>query len=207
MGATLFATRETARDREILRRVALFFALFGAGLVLLIVTVVWYLASYQVGEAAMMSQMMGNGYAGGSAVPMPSYVWVSILALLLLVVGGIAGIGYYFTFPEIRSAAATSGPPVEAPAANASPREDWSVLFRTSKPEERKVLGLIAAHDGKYLQKFIAKDAGLSKLKTHRIVARLAERGIVSVSKSGNTNEVALAPWLKSGQGQKGPEI
>jgi uncharacterized membrane protein len=187
-----------------LSRVVLFLLLFGTGLVLLLLTVVWYLASYQVSEASMMAQMMGSQYTGGSA--MPSYVWVAIVALLVPVVGGIAGLGYYFTFPEIKRAPAASEPPAEAAGASPGPKEDWSVLFRTSKPEERKVLGLIAAHDGRYLQKFIAKDTGLSKLKTHRIVARLAERGIVSVSKSGNTNEVALAPWLKPGQSQKDPE-
>jgi uncharacterized membrane protein len=56
---------------------------------------------------------------------------------------------------------------------------------------------VLAAHDGKYLQKFIVKETGLSKLKTHRIVSRLAERGIVTAVSSGNTNEVSLSPWLQ----------
>jgi len=155
---------------------------------------------------SMMGQMMGNQNAGGAATPMPSYVWVSIVALLVLVVGGIAGLGYYFTFPEIRLTAAQTEPIKEPPIETRAPREDWSVLIRTSRPEEKVVLEAIAAHGGKYLQKFISKDSGLSKVKTHRIVARFAERGIVSVSKRGNTNEVALAPWLKPAIGQKSPE-
>jgi len=75
--------------------------------------------------------------------------------------------------------------------------DSWPVLLRTSKPDERKVLEVLAAHDGKYLQKYISKESGLSKLRTHRIVARFVERGIVTASKSGNTNEVSLADWLK----------
>jgi hypothetical protein len=73
----------------------------------------------------------------------------------------------------------------------------WSVLLRTLKPDERKVLEVLAAHDGTYLQKYVSKESGLSKLRTHRIVARFVERGIVTASKSGNTNEVSLADWLK----------
>jgi len=75
--------------------------------------------------------------------------------------------------------------------------ESWPVLLRTCKPEERKVLEVLAAHDGKYLQKYISRESGLSKLRTHRIVARFVERGIVTASRSGNTNEVSLADWLK----------
>ncbi len=75
----------------------------------------------------------------------------------------------------------------------------WEVLMRTAKPEEQKVLGVLAAHDGSYLQKFVVKEAGLSKLKTHRIVSRLAERGVVTVERSGNTNQVTLAPWVRGG--------
>jgi uncharacterized membrane protein len=42
----------------------------------------------------------------------------------------------------------------------------------------------------------------MSRLKTHRIVARLEERNLVVVAKFGNTNEVSLAPWLV-GDGEK----
>jgi uncharacterized membrane protein len=48
------------------------------------------------------------------------------------------------------------------------------------------------------LQKYIRNESGLSRLKTHRIVARLAERGIVTLEKMGNTNQVLLADWLKN---------
>ena len=56
------------------------------------------------------------------------------------------------------------------------------------------------SHKGKYLQKYIRKEAGLSRLKTHRVVARLAERGLITLEKTGNTNEVRLAEWLKKTQ-------
>ena len=147
-----------------------------------------------------MGQMMGNRYAYGMTTPMPSYVWVAVALLFVLVAGGIGGVAYYLAFPEIRTS--PSAEPHEPQNPAGPPDLDWSVLLRTSKPEERKVLEVLASHEGKYLQKFIVKESGLSKLKTHRIVSRFAERGVVTVSRSGNTNEVSLAPWLKQGAGQ-----
>ncbi|HYU88343.1 MAG TPA: hypothetical protein VEL52_06615 [Candidatus Bathyarchaeia archaeon] len=51
-------------------------------------------------------------------------------------------------------------------------------------------------HGGTYLQKYITKETGLSRLKTHRVVAALSERGIVIVEKHGNTNQVSLVKWF-----------
>jgi uncharacterized membrane protein len=68
---------------------------------------------------------------------------------------------------------------------------------KTLTDEERSVIQVLTVHDGKYLQKYIRKEAGLSRLKTHRILARLADRGIVSLKKTGNTNQVELSDWLQ----------
>ncbi len=72
-----------------------------------------------------------------------------------------------------------------------------SAIVKTLSDEERKVIEVLNSHDGKYLQKYIRSEAGLSRLQTHRIVARLSERGIVTLEKTGNTNQVLLADWLK----------
>ena len=150
---------------------------------------------------------------------------LGLIIVLIVVVGlGVAGIAYYLIFPEIRhSPAAPSTPSFSRPLSESpldvkgetvseslvkveKPNEtvvsqtvSWPVLIRTSKPEERKVLEVLAAHGGIYLQKFVVKESGLSKLKTHRIVSRFAERGIITVTKSGNTNEIVLADWLQQG--------
>ncbi len=63
-------------------------------------------------------------------------------------------------------------------------------------PEEQKVMGVLVAHKGRYLQKYVGREAGLSRLKTHRVVARFAQRGMVTVKEFGNTNEIALADWV-----------
>ena len=70
------------------------------------------------------------------------------------------------------------------------------VVLKTMTPEEQKVLNVLVAHQGKYLQKYVSKEAGLSRLKTHRIVARFAQRGIVTVNEFGNTNEIVVSDWV-----------
>lgn len=178
----------------------LFLFLAVAALVLLAALAGWYLGSYQSGGgtvSGIMGQMMGNQSAGGMTTPMPGYVWGSLLLLLALVGVGIAGVAYYTAVPPIRTVAAVPETAAPEPTSPAATREDWNVLLRTSKPEEKKVLEVLAAHNGRYLQKFIVKEAGLSRLKTHRIISRLVERGVVTAVPSGNTNEISLAPWLR----------
>lgn len=72
----------------------------------------------------------------------------------------------------------------------------YESVSKTLTTEERTILDILVSHDGKYLQKYIRAETGLSRLKTHRIVSRLAERGIVTLEKSGNTNEVYISSWL-----------
>ena len=80
-----------------------------------------------------------------------------------------------------------------------------SLVLKTLKPEERSIVGVLDEHGGTYLQKYITKEAGLSRLKTHRIVAALSERGIVIVEKYGNTNQVSLVKWFHDGMHNQQP--
>jgi uncharacterized membrane protein len=72
----------------------------------------------------------------------------------------------------------------------------YDSVSKTLTADERKVVKVLNAHDGRYLQKYIRSEIGLSRLQTHRIVARLAEHGIVTLEKTGNTNQMQLADWL-----------
>lgn len=182
-----------------MKRTTAFLLAVGGDLVVIALVVAWYLASYQPSGGSfggVMGQMMGGGTYGMTSA-MPGGVWLVLVALIALAVVGFVGLGYFLAFPEIRS-----GPVQQQTAPGAEPKVNmemsWAVLMRTSRPEEKKVLEVLAAHDGSYLQKFVVKEAGLSRLKTHRIVSRLAERGVVSVERSGNTNQVSLAPWVRS---------
>jgi uncharacterized membrane protein len=178
--------------------------------------------------SSWMSQMWGdstngNGMGGmmgnGSSSTEPSYLWLIPTVLSVVVAAALIGVGFYMFFPELKylktkttctptssTSTATETETVSAPATPISTKtptvseatDSCAVLMKTMTPDEQKVLKVLIAHKGKYLQKYVVKEAELSRLKTHRIIARFVERGIVSVKEFGNTNEVVLADWVTS---------
>ena len=120
----------------------------------------------------------------GSYPNLPILLPLSSFLFLSTVLASMVGVMYFLVLPEMKSYISGNG------------RETIVVVLRTLKPEERRVVSVLDAHGGTYLQKFITKEAGLSRLKTHRIIAALSERGIVHVEKRGNTNEVSLVKWF-----------
>jgi uncharacterized membrane protein len=117
----------------------------------------------------------------------PFFILLSSLLFLSTVLVSMVGVIYFLVLPEMKNYASGNG------------TDTTSVVLRTLKPEERKVVNVLYAHGGTYLQKFITKEADLSRLKTHRVVASLSERGIVHVERRGNTNEVSLVKWFQEG--------
>ena len=181
-----------------MRRTIMFVVMVGTALLALALVVAWYLLSYQPGGGSfggVMGQMMGS-YGTYGMTAMPGWVWGTIVMLVGLAVVGLVGFCYYLAYPEIRPNPLPQ-PTAPGPESTGPPGMSWAVLLRTSKPEEKRILEVLAAHSGSYLQKFVVKEAGLSRLKTHRIVSRLAERGIIGVERSGNTNQLSLAPWVR----------
>lgn len=69
----------------------------------------------------------------------------------------------------------------------------YDPLLKTLSDDERKVVEVLLAHDGKYAQKNIRTDAKLSWLQTNRIISHLAERGIIVLDKNGALGNVVLA--------------
>ena len=150
----------------------------------------------------MMGGMMGGNW--GSSSPVQTQVatqnavfpLVGLAALIGAAVMGTGGAIYYFTGPKIRITEPVSTTMVDqTPQNTVTP---YASVSKTLTTEERKVLDVLISHNGKYLQKYIRAETGLSRLKTHRIVSRLAERGIVTLERSGNTNEVHLSSWLQN---------
>ncbi len=72
----------------------------------------------------------------------------------------------------------------------------FALLFQILKEDERKVLTAIANSAGHTTQREIARRTNLSRLKTHRVVMRLKERGLVNAERKGRVSEVSLSPWL-----------
>ena len=191
--------------RWYMRRISLFLILTIASLASLVaVVIVGYYAlaaSYPYNWMGQMGGMM-SGYGGTQAQVQNAaapYFGVVFVVLVGVAVVGVGGLVYFVAFPEIRTGRHVAQPVLES-AEQTSPEDSaspYASVLKTLTEDERKVVEVLTSHGGKYLQKYIRKDAGLSRLQTHRIVARLAERGIVSLEKTGNTNTVLLANWLK----------
>ncbi|OLB70829.1 hypothetical protein AUI06_05640 [archaeon 13_2_20CM_2_52_21] len=136
----------------------------------------------------VLSQLLTKGFPA----TFPFLVLFSSLLFLCTVLASVVGVIYFLVLPEMKNYAPSNG----------NGRENTAIVLKTLKPEERSIVHVLDAHGGTYLQKYITKEAGLSRLKTHRVVAALSERGIVQVEKYGNTNRVRLAKWFHDGMHQ-----
>jgi len=214
-----------------MRRMHIFLIVLIVTLVILLTLALvgWYLATADPTYygSSWMSQMWGShlggtgnyggvgGMMGNGSGTTTSYLWIIPVALAIVSIVAIIGVGFYLSFPELRSIKGASCSPNnseqipgkvkdnESATAVSSVSNNCDVLLKTMTPEEQKVLSVLVAHQGKYLQKYVGKEAGLSRLKTHRIVARFAQRGIVTVKEFGNTNEIQLSDWVKGSGLQK----
>src|SRR5881296_1553038 len=134
----------------------------------------------------VLAQLLTNGFPAA----FPFLVLFSSLLFLSTVLASMVGVIYFLVLPEMKTYY-ESDPGKDAGA----------MVLRTLKPDEKKIVGVLKVHGGTYMQKFITQETGLSRLKTHRVVAVLAERGIVHVERRGNTNEVSLVKWFLDGMG------
>jgi uncharacterized membrane protein len=154
-----------------------------------------------MGQMWSSGGMMGqNGRIGNNTTTSTANAWLPtfgiIFALIIvLIVASIVGVAYYLLYPQIRVGTAPTTPVVASYSA-VSNSNAYESVAKTLTEDERKIVEVLNAHNGVYLQKYIKSETGLSRLKTHRIIARLADRGIVSLEKVGNTNQVFLANWL-----------
>jgi len=132
----------------------------------------------------------GRGYGMGAGVPQS--FWLILFAVPLIV--ALTGLGYILVFPSLGDEK-----PKQKPSPVPTVEKGETVLdavLRVLNDEERKVIETLVAEGGTMLQKDIRWKTGLSRVKTHRILFRLAKRGVVSAEKYYNTNKITLADWL-----------
>jgi predicted transcriptional regulator len=198
-----------------MKRVNLFLILLITAITALIAATIigFALFSNQQNPYSWMSQMWsgsntnGNGYGGMGGMmgqtPTPTatvnsilpYYGVLFAAIIAITVVGVIGVAYYLVYPQIRTGTADQ-PTALTMQPNVSTVSAYESVSKTLTEDERKIITVLQSHDGKFLQKYIKNETGLSRLQTHRIIARLSERGIVSLEKTGNTNQVYIADWL-----------
>jgi len=133
----------------------------------------------------------GGRGQGMSNERVPRSIWLILFIAPLLV--ALSVIGYSLVFPNL-----SAEKPEEQTSSLAVERGESALnaVLRVLNDDERKVIETLAAEGGTMLQKEIRWKTGLSRVKTHRILFRLAKRGIVSAEKYYNTNKIVLANWL-----------
>jgi uncharacterized membrane protein len=175
--------REGRLDKLKVLLILLLAAAFGLALSLYLLALTFAPTSSPLQE---FLQILSEGLPAG----LPFVIPLSALLFLSTVLASMVGIIYFLVLPEMKDYYGGADP---------IGRDASSVIMRALKPDERKVVSVIRLHGGSYVQKFITREAGLSRLRTHRVVASLAERGIVRVEKRGNSNQVTLAKWFIEG--------
>jgi len=133
-----------------------------------------------------------GGRGRGMAAEVPRSFWLALFVVPLVV--AVTALGYVLVFPEFGGEK-----PVKKPSSMPTVQRGESALnavLRVLNDDERKVIETIIAEGGTMLQKDIRWKTGLSRVRTHRILFRLAKRGIVSAEKYYNTKKIALADWL-----------
>ena len=80
-----------------------------------------------------------------------------------------------------------------------------NITLRLLNDEEKKVVKALDEAGGTMLQKDISYELGLSRVKTHRTLAKLIDMDVVTAEKYFNTNRIRLADWLQGG-GSAGSE-
>ena len=111
----------------------------------------------------------------GTGTTATSNLWIIPVFVIAVDVVGVIGFGFYMVLPEIintkRTCETTKNEPTSAvqmktpdsvaPTSNAA-SNSCEVILKIMTPEEQKVLTVLIAHQGKYLQKYVGKEAGLS---------------------------------------------
>ncbi len=103
--------------------------------------------------------------------------------------------------PTAPAAAPAPNPEVETPpdlsakvnvAEQASFDEEEELVLKNLSADERKIVNVLLGHGGRYSQKNLRVEAGLSWLQANRIVSHLSERGVVALERSGGAIDVIL---------------
>jgi uncharacterized membrane protein len=136
----------------------------------------------------------GHGAQNSDMMSGDSSVWLMLFIIPIAV--AIAIIVYMVAFPQIKQAKTVTETPETVSQAPES-KQTLDAVLKVLNEDERKVVETLAsAKGGSMLQKEIRWKTDLSRVKVHRVVARLAERGIVQVAKQDNTNKVTLSDWI-----------
>ncbi len=160
-------------------------------LILLLLAILIGAAAYVFIYFSLPNESPGRGYGAG----IQRYIWIPVAIVPITFSAGL--LAYLALFPEIKQKPTTEHDTL-------GKTQPLCAVMRVLKDDERKMVELLVSSGGKMLQRDLGRQAGFSRVKTHRILYRLATRGLVTAEKYYNTYEITLADWLFSGkQGEK----
>ena len=110
---------------------------------------------------------------------------LTYLSPVFVAIGFVIGAAAFYLFTESKK--------VEYVEVKSNPE---AILKLLSK-DERKVVAKIVEEGGKALQSEISLMEGMGKVKSHRILERLEQRGVLEKEQHGKTNLVKLTKELR----------
>ncbi|MCL6089144.1 MAG: hypothetical protein M1530_03200, partial [Candidatus Marsarchaeota archaeon] len=78
-------------------------------------------------------------------------------------------------------------------------KSNAKVILNLLNADERKAVEKLLEGKGKALQAELTRLPGMSKVKSHRIVKRLQERGVITIERFGKTNVIKLNDEITEG--------
>lgn len=70
-------------------------------------------------------------------------------------------------------------------------------LIQFLNKDEKKIVEKILESEGKVFQSEVSRIEGIGKLKSHRILQKLSDRGVIEIEKHGKTNIIRLSDNVK----------
>ena len=78
-------------------------------------------------------------------------------------------------------------------------KKNTAVLLKMLNADESKVINALLENHGHALQAEITRLPGMSKVKSHRVLQKLIDRGVLVKEDFGKTNKVKFAPEIQEG--------
>lgn len=78
-------------------------------------------------------------------------------------------------------------------------KKNTEILLKMLNSDERKVIQVLIDNHGHALQAEVTRLPGMSKVKSHRVIQKLIDRGVLQKEDFGKTNKIKFAPEIKEG--------
>ena len=76
------------------------------------------------------------------------------------------------------------------------------ILLKFLNEDEKKLVNLLMENNGKALQAEVSRLPGMSKLKSHRVVQKLMDKGVIETERIGKTNVIRFSKEVEEGLGR-----